>query len=50
MNGKKKFHEHYTVQWDKQWDQNTYEFAFIFLLNHIILGDSNVFGMSLIWS
>ena len=30
MNGKKKFHEHYTVQWDKQWDQYTYEFAFIF--------------------
>ena len=30
MNGKKKFHEHYTVQWDIQWDQNTYEFALIF--------------------
>ena len=40
MNGKKKFHEHYTVQWDKQWDQNTYEFAFIFSLNLIILRDS----------
>ena len=39
MNGKKKFHEHYTVQWDKQWDQNTYEFAFIVSLNLIILQD-----------
>ena len=31
MNGKKKFREHYTVQWDKQRDQNTYEFVFKFI-------------------
>ena len=44
MNGKKKFHEHYTVQWDRQWNQNIYEFAFIVLLNLIILQDKFEIG------
>ena len=44
MNGTKKFLEHCTVQWDKQWNQNTYEFAFIVLLNLIILQDKFKIG------
>ena len=47
MNGKKKFHAHCTVQWDKQWDQNTYEFALIFSLNLITLQDLFKIGIDL---